>query len=55
MNDNELNYPTYPYDIILDHGSYLVKRNTALVAEVLAIKERAERNSFQNVPEIRAA
>lgn len=35
--------PTYPYETIRDHGGYYVRRNTALVAEVLAIKERQAR------------
>lgn len=35
--------PPYPYETIRDHGGYYVRRNTALVAEVLAIKERAAR------------
>ena len=35
--------PTYPYEVLKDHGGYLVMRNTALVAEVIAIKERVAR------------
>ena len=41
--DEQPHIPTYPYETIRDHGGYYVRRNTALVAEVLAIKERAAR------------
>lgn len=50
-----MNVPTYPYETIRDHGGYLVQRNTALVAEVIAIKERQERLKFNTTEEVRAA
>lgn len=40
--------PTYPYEVIRDHGGFYVQRNTALVAEVLAIKERVHRMKFNS-------
>ena len=50
-----MNVPTYPYETIRDHGGYLVLRNTALVAEVIAIKERQARLKFNLTEEVKAA
>lgn len=44
MNDNLI--PDDPFEVIRDHGAFHVRRNNALVAEVLAIKERIARIAF---------
>lgn len=46
MDETKPHIPTYPYEVLRDHGGYFVMRNTALVAEVLAIKERTARMKF---------
>lgn len=43
MNDNNMPLPEDQFEIIRDHGAFLVRRNTALVAEILAMRERANR------------
>lgn len=44
--DEQPQYPAYPYEVIRDHGGFYVRRNSALIAEVLAIKDRKARIQF---------
>ena len=46
--DEQPKFPAYPYEVIRDHGGFYVRRNSALVAEVLAIKDRTQRIKFNN-------
>lgn len=48
MEDTGVKFPTYPYEVIKDHGGFVVRRNTALVSEIRAIKERVERQTFNS-------